>query len=48
MPQFLGEETAETMLAALGEALDLVDCGFMLLGAASLRRSSSGWQQLTH
>ena len=31
MPQFLGEELADTMLAALGEALDLVDCGFMLL-----------------
>lgn len=31
MPQFLGEEPAETMLTALGEALDLVDSGFMLL-----------------
>ena len=31
MPQFLGEELADTMLAALGETLDLVDCGFMLL-----------------
>ena len=31
MPQFLGEELADPTLAALGEALDLVDCGFMLL-----------------
>ena len=31
MPQFLSEEPAETMLAALGEALDLTDRGIMLL-----------------
>jgi diguanylate cyclase (GGDEF)-like protein len=31
MPQFLSEEPAETVLAALGEALDVVDSGFMLL-----------------
>jgi diguanylate cyclase (GGDEF)-like protein len=31
MPRFLSEEPAEAMVAALGEALELMDCGFMLL-----------------
>jgi diguanylate cyclase (GGDEF)-like protein len=33
MPLYLSDEPAEAMLAALGEALDLVECGIMLLDA---------------
>jgi diguanylate cyclase (GGDEF)-like protein len=48
MPQFLAEELAETMLAALGEALDLVDCGFMLLDQdMQVRFISETFAQLT-
>jgi diguanylate cyclase (GGDEF)-like protein len=41
MPGFLGEEPADAMLAALGEALELVDSGFMLLDAEMRVRFAS-------
>jgi diguanylate cyclase (GGDEF)-like protein len=48
MPQCLAEELAQTMLAALGEALDLVDCGFMLLDQdMQVRFISETFAQLT-
>ena len=42
MPQFLSEEPAEAVLAALGEALDLVNCGFMLLDPEMCLRFVNG------